>query len=84
MRRSRTVESMARPQEPANIAWQTRTRAPTGYELALVQALETVMTDGTHDLPGIVRGLNALGCRTEDGATWSETNFAAVMKRLSA
>ena len=75
---------MARPQEPANIVWQTRTRAPTAYDLTLIQALETVMADGTHDLPGIVRGLNALGCRTEDGASWSETNFAAAMKRLSA
>jgi len=75
---------MARPQEPANIAWQTRTRAPTAYDLALIQALETVMGDGTHDLAGIVRGLNALGCRTEDGAIWTETNFAAEMKRLSA
>ena len=75
---------MARPQEPANIAWQTRTRAPTGYDLALIQALETVMSDGTHDLPGIVSGLNARGSRTEDGALWTEANFAAEMKRLSA
>jgi len=37
-----------------------------------------------HDLPGIVRGLNALGCRTETGASWTETNFAAELKRLSA
>ena len=75
---------MARPQEPANVAWQTRTRAPTGYDLALIQALETVMADGTHDLPGIVRGLNALGSRTEHGAAWTEVNFAAEIKRLSA
>jgi hypothetical protein len=75
---------MARPQEPANVAWQTRTRAPSGYDLALIQALETVMADGTHDLPGIVRGLNALGSRTEQGAAWTEVNFVAEMKRLSA
>jgi len=75
---------LKKPQEPDNIAWQTRTRAPTAYDLALIEALETVMSDGTHDLPGIVRGLNALGCRTETGASWTETNFAAELKRLSA
>lgn len=72
------------PPEPGNIAWQTRTRAPTECELALVQALETVMADGTHDLPGIVRGLNALKFRMQDGAAWSEASFAAEMQRLAA
>jgi hypothetical protein len=75
---------MARPTEPENAVWQTRTRPPTAYDLALIEALETVMANGTHDLPGIVSGLNKLGCRTEDGAAWTETNFAAEMKRLSA
>lgn len=73
-----------KPKEPDNVVWQTRTRAPTEYELALVQALETVMADGTHDLSGIVRGLNALNFRMQDGAMWSEESFTAEIKRLAA
>jgi hypothetical protein len=45
---------------------------------ALADALEAVMADGTHDLPGIVAALNA-----REGAAWTAESLAAKLSELA-
>lgn len=57
---------------------------PTPYERKLAGAIEQVFGSGTHDLAGLVAGLNKLGIAAAGGAPWTEVTFAAEMKRLGA
>ncbi|MGE3933156.1 MAG: recombinase-like helix-turn-helix domain-containing protein [Rhodospirillaceae bacterium] len=66
-----------------NVPWQTRAAPQTDYERALADALEHILAE-THDLDGIVAGLNAAGLRTPDGKAWTPDSFQAVIKRLGA
>ena len=68
--------------EPENTVWQTRLHAQTDYERRLADALEEILVEGTHDLAGIVAGLNGLGMRDEQNRAWTEESFKAEMKRL--
>lgn len=63
---------------------QSRVGDPTPYERKLAGAIEQIFGDGTHDLAGLVSGLNMLGVAAADGAPWTEVSFAAEMKRLGA
>ncbi|MDO2934620.1 hypothetical protein Q2T94_09930 [Paeniglutamicibacter sulfureus] len=63
---------------------QTRNGPATAYELKLAGSLSEVFSTGTHDLPGIINGLNALGLHAPGGTAWNEENFRAEMKRLGA
>lgn len=63
---------------------QTRQGPATGYELKLAGSLSEVFASGTHDLPGIIKGLNDLGLHAPGGTAWDEENFRAEMKRLGA
>lgn len=63
---------------------QSRTTAPTPYELKLAGAIEEVFGSGRHDLPGLVAGLNELGIPAPDGATWDADMFLTVMESLEA
>lgn len=66
-----------------NLPWQTRSAPQTDYERALADALEHILAE-THELAGIVAGLNAAGLRTPDGKAWTADSFQAVIKRLGA
>jgi len=66
-----------------NVPWQTRVVPQTDYERVLADALERILAE-THDLPGIVAGLNAAGLRTPEGKAWTADSFQAVIKRLGA
>lgn len=63
---------------------QTRQSPATAYELKLAGSLSEVFAAGTHDLPGIIKGLNDLGLHAPGGTAWDEDNFRAEMKRLGA
>lgn len=63
---------------------QARPDEPTPYERKLAGAIEHVFGSGTHDLAGLVAGLNKLGVAAADGAPWTESTFTAEMKRLGA
>ena len=63
---------------------QTRAGDPTPYERKLAGAIEQVFGAGTHDLAGLVAGLNKLGVAAADGSPWTEATFAVEMKRLGA
>jgi hypothetical protein len=63
---------------------QTRDGEPGSYEARLAQGIEKVFGTGTHDLPGLVAGLNGEGLFAPDGQAWTEKSFTAEMKRLGA
>ena len=66
-----------------NIVWQNRQASPTDYENALGDALEDVMSDGTHSLEGIVAGLSKHRVKMQDGSEFTEKNFKEELKRLA-
>jgi len=65
-----------------HVVWQNRTAAPTEYEDGLGDALELVLAE-THELAGIVEGLNALGIRTPAGDLFTEETLKAEFARLA-
>lgn len=63
---------------------QTRDGELSPYEEKLAGSLMEIFSRGTHDLAGVVDGLNGLGLTAPDGSHWTEANFRAEMKRLGA
>ena len=72
------------PGKVANLVWQTRASAPTGYENALGDAREAAFAGGAKDPEGIVKSFNAAGFLRTDGQTWTVEAFLAEMRRLGA
>lgn len=54
--------------------------APWEHELAA--SLEAIFTSGTHDLGGIVAGLNKTSVRPPGGDDWTVESFRAVLKQV--
>lgn len=65
-------------------AHQTHPQPFTPYERKLSGSIMEIFGRGTHDLPGLVQGLNDLGLRGPDGQQWSEESFRDEMRRLGA
>lgn len=63
---------------------QTRRWPPPPYEVKLAGAIEEVFAGGTHDLAGLVAGLNAAGMAAPDGGAWTEERFVEQMRVLGA
>jgi len=61
---------------------QSRTRAPTEWEMALAGAIEAAFGQGHHELPALVAALNASRVRPREGGHWNEANFTALMREL--
>ena len=70
------------PDDAENIVWQTRAAAPSDYENALGDAIETAFGEGHYELEPLVARINELGVRTPDGALWTQDSFTAEMARL--
>ncbi|MEU0649677.1 recombinase-like helix-turn-helix domain-containing protein [Streptomyces umbrinus] len=65
-------------------AHQSRTVDPSPYEMKLAGAIEEIFAAGTHDLPGLLRGLEAAGLTAPDGQPWTEASFTTEIERLGA
>ena len=63
-------------------AHQTHPAPLTPYEVKLSGAIMEIFGTGTHDLPGLIAGLNGLGLHAPGGTAWTEDNFRAEMRRL--
>lgn len=63
-------------------AHQTHPGPFSPYEVKLSGSIMEVFASGTHDLPGLVAGLNTLGLHAPDGGQWNEDNLRAEMRRL--
>lgn len=61
---------------------QTHPEPMTPYELKLSGAIMEIFGAGTHDLAGLIAGLNDLGLHAPDGDEWTEESFRAEMSRL--
>ncbi|UUZ60295.1 recombinase-like helix-turn-helix domain-containing protein [Nocardioides sp. B-3] len=61
---------------------QTHPHPLSPYEEKLSGALMEVFATGTHDLPGLVAGVNSMGLHAPDGNAWTEDNLRAEMRRL--
>ena len=62
---------------------QSRLGKPLGpYEKKLSGALAEIFGGGTHDLEGVIAGLNTLGLHAPNGEPWNEDSFRAEMRRL--
>ena len=63
-----------------------QTRPAQGYPpeaSAFADALEAVMADGTHDLPGIAAALNAEGTTVVGRPGWTPETLAAYLAELA-
>jgi hypothetical protein len=65
-------------------AHQSRTRAPTDWEIALADTLMGIFARGTHDLDSILAELDGSPVRPPGGGSWTEANFSALMHELGA
>ena len=74
----------SQPRDRALRPHQAGTSDPTPYERKLAGAIEQVFGSGTHDLAGLVAGLNSFGVAAPDGSAWTEASFAEEMTRLGA
>nr|WP_092142828.1 recombinase-like helix-turn-helix domain-containing protein [Cupriavidus sp. YR651] len=72
------------PGKVVNIVWQTRAAAPTAYEDALGDALESAFEGGARTPEDIVRAFNHAGFLAADGQGWTEERFLAEIHRLGA
>ncbi len=63
---------------------QSRTRAPTEWEMSLADAIEHAFGRGHHDLDGLITALNASRVRPREGGTWTSENFQSLMRELGA
>lgn len=61
---------------------QSRQTPVSAYERKLSGALGEIFGSGTHDLAGVVAGLNEMKLNAPDGQPWDEQRFRAEMKRL--
>ncbi|MGJ3507786.1 recombinase-like helix-turn-helix domain-containing protein [Enemella sp. A6] len=61
---------------------QTHPEPISPYEQKLSGAIMEVFGRGTHDLPGLIAGLNGLGLTAPDGGEWTEESFRSEMRRL--
>ena len=63
---------------------QTRPDPPYPAEVrAFADQLEAVMADGTHDLAGIVAGLNARGAIAANGTEWTPEALSRYFAELA-
>ena len=61
---------------------QTHPDPFTPYETKLAGSIMEIFGRGTHDLPGLVAGLNDLGLHAPDGGEWTEDSFRTEMRRM--
>lgn len=61
---------------------QTHPEPISPYEQKLAGSIMEIFASGTHDLNGLVNGLNGLGLSAPDGGAWTEESFRSEMRRL--
>jgi cytochrome c556 len=72
-----------KPGEAQNLVWQNRKAEPTQYENDFGDALEKVFEAGAAELEEVVAGLNRVGFRTPEGATWTAERLTAEFRLLA-
>lgn len=70
------------PGEGANLRWQSRESAPTDYENALADAIESAYLAGARTSQQFADHLNTAGVANLSGRAWSAASLEQEMSRL--
>lgn len=76
------INNIQIPGQVDHLVWQTRSRAPSQYELDLVQHLIQAFNNDVYELDVLTKVLNQQGFRTMAGEVWSIESFSKEMQRL--
>jgi len=79
-----TSPRMTHPLDGIVYKHQCRNWEETPYTKSLGDALEALFDGKTHDLDGIVAGLNDAGVKPPDGQLWTADSFKAELARLGS
>lgn len=77
------MQSQRMKNEIHDPAWQSRNRSPSDREYRLAEALEAILSEGIHDLEGIVSALNTRGIPSPDGSSWIAETFRLEIEQLA-
>ena len=80
---SKTIQSQRMKNVIHDPAWQSRNRSPSDREYRLAEALEAILSEGIHDLEGIVSALNTRGIPSPDGSSWVAETFRLEIEQLA-
>lgn len=58
-----------------NCIWQTRSRPPEPFEIALIAVLEQLFAEGVDAVEALVAGLNQQRMFDRSGQPWTEASF---------
>jgi hypothetical protein len=67
-----------------DLVHQSISTPQTAYEISFGDALEALLKQRIHDLPGLVTGLNAAGFAPPEGGAWTEDRLTAEFAKLGA
>lgn len=70
------------PGEGVNLRWQSRESAPTDYENALADAIESAYLSGARTSRQFADHLNTAGVASLSGQRWSAASLEQEMSRL--
>ncbi|MFY3770955.1 MAG: recombinase-like helix-turn-helix domain-containing protein [Pseudomonadota bacterium] len=68
------------PGTAPNVVWQTRSRIPDEYEVALIAMLETLFASGVETLEQIIDELNQKQLFDRQGQQWNEASFREFLQ----
>jgi hypothetical protein len=67
-----------------DLVHQSISEPQTPYEIAFGDALEALLSERVHDLPGLVAGLNQAAFAPPGGGAWTEQRLQAEFAKLGA
>ena len=76
------INNIQIPGKVEHLVWQNRSRAPSQYELDLVQHLIQAFSNDVIELDALTDALNQQGFRTVAGDVWTTESFSKEMQRL--
>lgn len=76
------INNIQIPGQVEHLIWQTRSKAPSAYELDFVQHLIQAFAEGVTEQGALVEALNQQGFRNVAGDLWTTESFSIEMQRL--
>ena len=67
-----------------DLSHQSISQPQTPYEVAFGDAIEALLKQRVHDLPGLVAGLNRAEFAPPEGGVWTERSLQAAFATLGA
>lgn len=76
------INNIQIPGQVEHLVWQNRSRAPSQYELDLVQHLIQAFSHDVTELDALTDAINQQGFRTVAGEVWTTESFSQELQRL--